>query len=88
MSYSVFPAANAGVQNFCGFKFDAVTGEATIEQVLFGDDSVVIKVPQINDDLTFYSQFPDTYVSTALTNYEFDFAWDTTNKSELIMEVL
>jgi hypothetical protein len=75
-------------QNFYGFKFDAATGECTIEEVLYGDTSVVIKVPQLNDDLSFYNQFPESYLSTALTPYELDFSWDTTDASELIMEVL
>jgi hypothetical protein len=75
-------------QNFYGFKYDAATGECTVEEVLYGDTSVVIRVPQLNDDLSFYNQFPESYLSTALTPYELDFSWDTTDASELIMEVL
>jgi hypothetical protein len=75
-------------QNFYGFKFDAATGECTVEEILYGDVSETIKVPQLNNDLTFYSQFSDSYLSTTLTPYELNFSWDNTDESELIMEVL
>jgi hypothetical protein len=85
---SLSGSTSSSNQNFYGFKFDATTGECTVEGILFGDTSEVIRVPQLNDDLSFYNQFPESYLSTALTPYELDFSWDTTDESELIMEVL
>jgi hypothetical protein len=74
-------------QNFYGFKYDPVTDELTIEEVLWGDSSVVIELPQLNDDGTEYIKTNEDYVTTALTPYEFSFSWDTTNTDQLIMEV-
>ena len=89
MSFETFPPSQGSSKsNFYGFRFDATTGECTIEEILYGDSSVVIKVPQLNDDLSFYNQFPESYLSTALIPYELNFSWDTTDASELIMEVL
>jgi hypothetical protein len=74
-------------QNFYGFKYDPVADELTIEEVLWGDSSVVIELPQLNDDGTEYIKTNEDYVTTALTPYEFSFSWDTTNTDQLIMEV-
>ena len=74
-------------QNFYGFKYDPVNDELTIEELLWGDISEQIIVPQVNDDGTVYARYDDTYYTTALTPYEFYFSWDTTNTDQLIMEV-
>ena len=74
-------------QNFYGFKYDPVNDELTIEELLWGDISEQIVVPQVNDDGTVYARYDDTYYTTALTPYEFSFSWDTTNTDQLIMEV-
>lgn len=74
-------------QNFYGFKYDPVTDELTIEEILWGDTSVTITLPQLNDDGTIYAQYDDTYYTTTVTPYELAFSWDTTNYDQLIMEV-
>ena len=86
--FTSIPSVTNTNQNFYGFKFDAATGICTVEEILYGDTSEVIRVPQLNDDLSFYNQFPESYLSTALIPYELNFSWDTTDASELIMEVL
>ena len=87
MSLSSFPPASTGKQNFYGFKYDPINDELTIEEYLWGDTSAQIVVPQINDDGTVYARYDDTYYTTALTQYEFSFSWDTTYTDQLIMEV-
>ena len=89
MSLSSFPpVGGASKQNFYGFKYDLETGVLTIEEVLFGDASVTIMLPEVNDDGTPYKNNPNAYSTTALTPYELSFSWDTTNTDQLIMEVL
>ena len=80
------PSASTGIQNFYGFKYDAATDELTIEEFLWGNTDPII-LPQLNDDGTPYNKDTTTYVTTAVTPYEFYFSWDTTNKDQLIMEV-
>jgi hypothetical protein len=80
------PSASTGIQNFYGFKYNAVTDQLTIEEFLWGDTDV-ITLPQINDDGTPYTKFADSYVTDSVTPYELSFYWDTTNKDQLIMEV-
>ena len=87
MSFASFPPANTGKQNFYGFKYDPINDSLTIEEVLWGDSSVVIELPQLNDDGTEYIKTNEDYVTTALTPYEFSFSWDTTYTDQLIMEV-
>jgi hypothetical protein len=87
MSYDVFPPVSRTKQNFYGFKYDPINDELTIEEILWGDTSVVIQVPQVNDDGTVYARYDDTYYTTTLTPYEFSFSWDNTNVDQLIMEV-
>lgn len=74
-------------QNFYGFKYDPINDVLIIEEVLWGDTSVTITLPQLNDDGTVYAQYDDTYYTTAVTPYELAFSWDTTNYDQLIMEV-
>jgi hypothetical protein len=74
-------------QNFYGFKYDPINDSFTIEEYLWGDDSAQIMLPQLNDDGTEYIKTNQDYVTTALTQYEFSFSWDTTNYDQLIMEV-
>jgi hypothetical protein len=59
----------------------------TIEEYLWGDTSAQIVLPQLNDDGTEYIKTNEDYITTALTQYEFSFSWDTTNYDQLIMEV-
>lgn len=80
------PSASTGIQNFYGFKYDAVADELTIEEFLWGNTDPII-LPQINDDGTPYTKYTDSYVTTAVTPYELSFSWDTTDRSQLIMEV-
>ena len=80
------PSASTGIQNFYGFKYNATTDELTIEEFLWGNTDQII-LPQLNDDGTPYNKDTTTYVTTAVTPYEFYFSWDTTNKDQLIMEV-
>jgi hypothetical protein len=87
MSLTSFPPSSTGKQNFYGFKYDPINDSLTIEEYLWGDTSAQIIVPQINDDGTVYARYDDTYYTTALTQYEFSFSWDTTNYDQLIMEV-
>lgn len=87
MSLSVFPPVNSSKQNFYGLKFDPVTAVCQIDEILYGDTSEVIIMPQLNDDGTFFSRSSDDYISTALTPFELSFSWDTTDESQLIMEV-
>lgn len=81
------PSASTGIQNFYGFKYDAVNDTLTIEEYLWDNISDQIILPQLNDDGTPYNKDTTTYVTSALTPYEFYFSWDTTNKDQLIMEV-
>jgi hypothetical protein len=85
--FTSIPDTTSSQQNFYGFKYDPIQDELTIEEVLWGDNSVTIQVPQINDDGSVYSRSPETYYTTALTPYELSFSWDTTNYDQLIMEV-
>jgi hypothetical protein len=87
MTLSVFPPSNSGKQNFYGLKFDPTTAVCQIDEILFGDTSEAILMPQLNDDGTFFSRSPEDYISTALTPFELSFSWDTTDESQLIMEV-
>lgn len=88
MSLSSFPpVGGASKQNFYGFKYDPTNDVLTIEEYLWGDDSAQIMLPQLNDDGTEYIKTNEDYVTTALTQYEFAFSWDTTNYDQLIMEV-
>ena len=80
------PSASTGVQNFYGFKYNAVTDELTIEEFLWGNTDQIM-LPQINDDGTPYTKYAASYVTDAVTPYELSFSWDTTNTSQLIMEV-
>lgn len=80
------PSASTGIQNFYGFKYDAINDSLTIEEYLWDNTDQII-LPQLNDDGTQYSKAANGYVTTALTPYEFYFSWDTTNTDQLIMEV-
>lgn len=80
------PSASTGIQNFYGFKYDAVADELTIEEFLWGNTDQIV-LPQINDDGTPYTKYTDSYVTTGVTPYELSFSWDTTDRSQLIMEV-
>jgi hypothetical protein len=80
------PSASTGVQNFYGFKYNAVTDELTIEEFLWGNTDQIM-LPQTNDDGTPYTKYAASYVTDAVTPYELSFSWDTTNKDQLIMEV-
>jgi hypothetical protein len=73
-------------QNFYGFKYDPITDTLTIEEYLWGD-STVINLPELNDDGSLRVTGVSEYISSALTPYEFNFSWDTTNTDQLIMEV-
>ena len=80
------PSASTGIQNFYGFKYDAVADELTIEEFLWGNTDVIM-LPQVNDDGTPYTKYTDSYVTDAVTPYTLSFSWDTTDRSQLIMEV-
>ena len=80
------PSASTGIQNFYGFKYNSATDELTVEEFLWGNTDPII-LPQLNDDGTPYNKDTTTYVTTAVTPYEFYFSWDNTNKDQLIMEV-
>lgn len=80
------PSASTGIQNFYGFKYDAVNDVLTIEGYLWGNTAQII-LPQLNDDGTTYNKDSSSYVTSALTPYELVFSWDNTNTDELIMEV-
>lgn len=84
---SLSGSASKSTQNFYGFKYDPVEDELTIEEVLWGDTSETIILPQRNDDGTIYAKYSDTYITEAVTPYELSFSWDTTDDSQLIMEV-
>jgi hypothetical protein len=81
------PSASTGIQNFYGFKYNAVTDELTIEEFLWGDITEQIVLPQVNDDGTPYTKYAASYVTEAVTPYQLSFSWDTYNKDQLIMEV-
>ena len=80
------PSASTGIQNFYGFKYNAVTDQLTIEEFLWGNTDV-ITLPQLNDDGTPYTKYAASYVTDAVTPYELSFSWDTTYRDQLIMEV-
>jgi hypothetical protein len=80
------PSASTGVQNFYGFKYNAVTDQLTVEEFLWGNTDQIM-LTQINDDGTPYTKYAASYVTDAVTPYELSFSWDTTNTSQLIMEV-
>lgn len=74
-------------QNFYGLKYDPSTAICQIEEILYGDDSLQIPLPALNDDGSFFSRSPEDYISTAVTPFEWTFSWDTTNLDQLIVEV-
>ena len=81
------PSVSTGLQNYYGFKYDAMADELTIEEFIWGDVTEQIMLPQLNDDGTPYTKYTDSYVTDAVTPYLLSFSWDTTNRSQLIMEV-
>ena len=80
------PSASTGIQNFYGFKYDAINDVLTVEGYLWDNTDQII-LPQLNDDGSQYSKSADTYQTTTLTPYKLSFSWDNTNRDQLIMEV-
>jgi hypothetical protein len=81
------PETTSSKQNFYGLRYDPATAVCQIDEILFGDTTPIL-MPQLNDDGTFFSRSPEDYLSTTLTPLELNFVWDTTDESQLIMEVL
>ena len=80
------PSASTGIQNFYGFKYDAINDVLTIEGFFWGNPEPIL-LPELNDDGSQYNKKSDSYITSTLTPYELSFSWDTTNRDQLIMEV-
>jgi hypothetical protein len=85
--FTSLPDTSNTKNNFYGLKYDPTTAVCQIEEILFGDNSVQIPLPALNDDGSFFSRSPEDYISTAVTPFEWSFSWDTTNLDQLIVEV-